>query len=208
MDPIPQIHATTDGASSGEAYEAAKAKEKARAASAKSAKKEAEQAKRIIEGAELFIEVIFDQLKRRHSDKQVKKLIIEGAELIIELIMSDQQVKKIIYERLLDDRRTWKQGELEVGSKYYAKVRSEYSNPDNLEGKLKPTNNDELAILQCFGWLLDPVQLKELKQKIGTSLFISKKGGDVSGPAAKKAKTGCVFCFRLQSKMVALLFKQ
>eukprot|EP00972_Heterocapsa_arctica_P064890 9577874-Heterocapsa_arctica.AAC.1 len=63
----------------------------------------------------------------------------------------------------------------------------------------------DLAVLQCFSWLLDPAQQKELK-KIGSAM-ISKKGGEVGAPATKKAKKGSVAPSEVND-MVALLFKR
>ena len=48
--------------------------------------------------------------------------------------------KCTLYDRLVKDRLKWKSGEIEMGPRYYATLRSEFANPDAIEFKLKPTN--------------------------------------------------------------------
>ena len=54
----------------------------------------------------------------------------------------------------------------------------------------KKANSDvayaDVSILMCFGWLLTPEKLTELKA-IGDTI-VNKKAGSATGPASKKAK--------------------
>eukprot|EP00972_Heterocapsa_arctica_P108235 15938909-Heterocapsa_arctica.AAC.1 len=96
---------------------AAKAKEKAGAASATSSKKAAEQSKLIIEQA--AADEATDskrKLKRRDSDQQVKNIIYDNFKTLSDLEVYLQEVGgRCLYERLLHDRKAWKKGELEMG---------------------------------------------------------------------------------------------
>eukprot|EP00972_Heterocapsa_arctica_P010385 1527394-Heterocapsa_arctica.AAC.1 len=121
---------------------AAKAKEKARVATAAAKQNTAARSKLIIEqsAADEATESK-RKLKKRDSEQQVKKILYDHFKTL-----SDEEVYlhefegKSLHERLLDDRRAWKKGELDMGQKYYAKLRSEYANPCEIDSKLKPTN--------------------------------------------------------------------
>jgi hypothetical protein len=123
----------------------AKAKAKARASSGAKASAVQEPPKPIIDQNDASDLPVPDRkLRRRDSDQQVKKILYDHfRDLSDEEVFLREVGSQCLHDRLVKDRMLWKKGDLEMGSKYYAKLRQEYANPDGVDAKLKATNPDD-----------------------------------------------------------------
>ena len=106
--------------------------------------------------AEMMPKSIFDQahmklekknrsLKRRDSDQQVKKIIYDHYEKTMthEEIYVIERNGQTMHDRLIQDRKRWKDGEIVMGAKYHAALKAEYCDKNNTMNLLRPTNPDD-----------------------------------------------------------------
>ena len=80
-------------------------------------------------------------LKRRDSEQQIKQIRYDHLRNLSEeeFYMNEVQCKNL-HDTLVEDRRLWKKGDLQMGLKYYAEKEQKFSDPASTMNMLKPTN--------------------------------------------------------------------
>ncbi len=119
-------------------------KAKAKAVAKSLADKKDLDTKQLIDKQDVDEDLPTRKLRRRDSDPQVKKIVYDNFRGWSDDEIYLREVSKCtLYDRLVKDRHTWKSGEIEMGPRYCATLRSEFANPDATYFKLKPTNPDD-----------------------------------------------------------------